>query len=288
AICDVNGDGHPDLVVADGSVTGGNLIVIPQDPSNPGHFLAATKVAAAPTYTGQSVANPAYGIACGNLNGDGHSMDVVMTSFATNASDNSTISASGTISIYPHDPAHPGSFLPRIDIPVQGLLHRVVIADLNHDGLPDIVVSNEGPYESPDQLGTAGVVVLLQNASQPGTFAAPVTYAADPAISVAVGDINGDGLPDLVIASPSSFSTDAIQVLLNDGSNPGTFGVPNDCGGSGTTACAALGNPVSVAIGDLNGDGLPDIATADGTGAVVMFQSPSAPGTFETATQVGS
>jgi hypothetical protein len=289
AICDVNGDGHADLVVSDGSASGGHLIVIPQDPSSPGQFLAASAVADTPTYSGATVPDPAYGIACGNLNGDGHSQDVVLVSFASDST-GAPIGASGMVSIFPHDPANPGHFLQRIDIPVAGLVHRVKIADLNNDGLPDLVIANEGVDGT--GVGAPGVAVLLQNAASPGTFAAPVTYATYPAISVAVGDLNGDGLPDLVIASPPSvgLSTglDAVQVLYNVGSSPGTFGsAPAPCDTSGNPECAGLGNPVSVAIGDLNHDGLPDIATADSTGAVVLFQSQSSPSEFETGVYIG-
>jgi len=49
-----------------------------------------------------------------------------------------------------------------------------------------------------------------------------------------------------------------------------------------------MGQPLSVAIGDLNGDGHPDIAVADGTSATVLLQSATTPGTFANPVQVGN
>jgi hypothetical protein len=282
AICDVNGDGVPDLLVSDGNTsTGGSLIIMLGTGS--GKFAQASKVAQPPTYTGVSapVPNAAYGLACGNLNGDGHSQDVVMTSFYTDASTGATYGGSGTLSIFFHDPNHLGGFLPRVDIPIAGLVRQVAIADVNHDGLPDIVVSNEGPGS--DSAGTPGAVVLLQNApATPGatpTFAAPVTYGSVSAVALAVADLNGDGYPDIVITSGygGQYSADDVEVMMNSGT--GTFGTP--------TSYSGFGNPASVAIGQLNGDTLPDIATADGTGAVVYMQNSSSPGTFQAGQLVG-
>jgi hypothetical protein len=48
-----------------------------------------------------------------------------------------------------------------------------------------------------------------------------------------------------------------------------------------------FGEPLSVAVGDVNKDGLPDIVVADSTTATLMVQSATSPGTFEAAVQVG-
>ena len=50
---------------------------------------------------------------------------------------------------------------------------------------------------------------------------------------------------------------------------------------------AALGQPLSVAIADLNGDGHPDIAIADGPSAGVIMQDAASLGTFSPVVQVG-
>ena len=284
AICDVNGDGLADLVVANGNYAGGSLVVIEQ--TAPGQFGPATTVGSMPTDTTDSatVPDPAYGIACGNLNGDGHSMDIVVTSFYEDLTSGFTYGGGAMVSLFLHDPNNPGGFLPRVDIPVQGLLHRVAIADVNGDGLPDIVVANEGAGS--DAYGSPGAVVLLQNTPAGATtpsFAAGVTFPTDSAVSIAVGDLNGDGLPDIVIASGYA-NADSVEVMFNTtpkGSSTVSFG--------NVLPYTGLGNPSSVAIGDLNHDGLPDIASSDGSGAVIYLQqSGAAAGTFAQAIQIGS
>jgi hypothetical protein len=186
------------------------------------------------------------------------------------------------VSLFLHDPNNPGSFLPRVDIAIPGIIHRVVIADVNGDGLPDIVVSNEG--QGYDLIGSPGAVVLLQNPPGSATpFAAPVTFQTDSAVSVAVADLNGDGLPDIVISSGYQ-NANAVEVLMNTtpkGSTQLSFAT--------AVAYAGYGNPASVAIGDLNHDSLPDIATADGTGSVIYVQQSGAnAGTFQPGIEVGS
>jgi hypothetical protein len=82
---------------------------------------------------------------------------------------------------------------------------------------------------------------------------------------VAIGDLNGDGKPDLAVASGSG-----ISVLLGGGD--GAFGVRSDYG----TGSA----PVSVAIDDLNGDGKPDLAVANRYANTVSVLAGGGDGTF--------
>ena len=88
---------------------------------------------------------------------------------------------------------------------------------------------------------------------------------------MAVGDLNGDGKPDLVVAN---YGSDTVSVLLNT-TTPGaatpSFAAKQDF----TTGT----DPVSVAVGDLNGDGKPDLAVANyGSNTVSVLLNTTAPG----------
>jgi hypothetical protein len=315
AICDVNADGHPDIVVTykineelngEPSGVGGGVNVILQNGSSPGTFLPFENIGSTPTPlnyiapstscasapcpeefegTAATYPNTSLGVACANLSGDSAAPpDIVMTSFSDyDTTTEAVLYDGGTVSIFFHDPANPGSFLPRVDLPVPGALHRVVIADVNGDGLPDIILADEAA--DPAGNGNSGAVVLLQNKpSSPGaqpTFAAPVWYETYSAIALAVGSLTGSALPDIVVASSEPEGTGSINVLLNTPGTPGTF--------QSAVVYSGLGNPVATAIGNLDGKigTLQDVALADGTGAAVMFNTSSSPGTLQAEALVG-
>jgi hypothetical protein len=127
---------------------------------------------------------------------------------------------------------------------VGSLPQSVAIDDLNADGKPDLAVANGSSND---------VSVLLGNGS--GGFSpaggSPFSVAGFPD-SVAAGDLDGDGKRDLVIANGGS---NDVSVLLGNGS--GGFSA---AGGSPFAVGTA---PTSVAVGDLNGDGQHDLATAN-------------------------
>jgi hypothetical protein len=151
----------------------------------------------------------------------------------------------------------------------------IAIGDVNGDGIPDLVVASEceigGCYGGE-------VSVLLGNGD--GTFQAAVAYSSGgiDAASVAIADLNGDGIPDLVVASDQCQGcTGSISVLLGNGDGTFQAAVFYNSGFTGAT---------SVAIGDVNGDGIPDLIAAGGSDVGVLLGNGD--GTFQPGITYGS
>jgi hypothetical protein len=116
------------------------------------------------------------------------------------------------------------------------------------------------------------------------SFSAAVAYPSGggmsaAAVSIVLGDLNGDGSLDVVVANHDASATGSgnVAVLLNDGD--GVFTAP--------TVLSASGNPLPIALGDVNGDGRLDLvagrtsATPEGMGSIAVFLNAGG-GTFAT------
>ncbi len=148
-----------------------------------------------------------------------------------------------------------------------GSVGSVALGDFNGDGDADLVATNY--YDS-------SVSVLLGNGN--GTFQSKVDYSAGPEpVSVAVGDFNGDGKADLVVANGND-GPSYVSVLLGNGD--GTFQSPANY--SVGSLLYPYMSPASVAVGDFNGDGKADLATANLFGNVSVLLG-NGDGTFQTA-----
>ena len=120
----------------------------------------------------------------------------------------------------------------------------VAVGDVNLDGRQDLAVAQSGSTPSL-------VSVLLGNGD--GSFQPARIFATGQgSLSVAIGDVNGDGRPDLVAAN---YYSNDVSVLLGNGD--GTFQAAQSFPTAGM-------NPVTVAVGDFNGDGRPDLAVTNG------------------------
>lgn len=216
AVGDINGDGKADLAVA--NATSNNVSILLG--TGTGTFGAATQY---------PVGGGPASIAIGDVTGDGKA-DVVVA----NATD-------GTVSVLPGTGTNtPGTaLLWKFNLTVKAL----TIGELNGDAWPELVMVGGDSHL---------VAVKLGAAAPKGNAPAMYTLGTHSPVGVAVGDVNNDGLADVVTANAN---TSTVTVLLGLGG--GLIRV------SGSYA-AGNGNQ-SVFIAELTGDGKADLATTNYT-----------------------
>jgi beta-lactam-binding protein with PASTA domain len=184
AVQDLNGDGHPDLVVTNAAI--GSVFVLLGN--GDGTFQAPVAY---------NIGAGSNDVAIADINGDGKP-DIV-------------VPAGGGVDVLLGN--GDGTFQPAIfTVTYDGSYTGIAIGDFNGDGKPDVAILS---------YASAGIVtVLLGNGD--GTFATPVNYPLDPANSypeaVAVADFTGNGILDLAVTNATTAN---LSVLVGNGD--GTF-----------------------------------------------------------------
>jgi hypothetical protein len=241
AVGDVNGDGIPDLVVADASTSQVSVFL----------GQAAGGYAAPVNYStvsgggfGGGTGSTPVSVTLADLTGTGK-LDII-TADTGGGGGGFGGGGNGAVSILANNGSGVFNLVGTATVGPQPT--KVLAADFNGDGNMDLVVSFTGGGGGRGGGAAGGASLLLGNGNR--TFQAAKTLAAGTiATSEAVADINKDGSPDIVLTNNGT--TGSVVVLKNNGN--GTFS---------TLGTYAVGiNPSAVAVADLNGDGFPDIVS---------------------------
>ena len=259
-ITDIDGDGNPDIVL--GGSSGGVYTLGGYDTPLPMYqilmgrgngtfvdspvYIQGTYGAAGNANIGQQE------IASADFNGDGK-LDVLVYN-------NSSIGAGSALAMLPGDGT--GALGAAVTSPLNIGATMLVAAKMNHDALTDAVLAgsvNAGPE----------LAVLFNQGN--GTFASEQDYPlAGSAVSLAVGDFNGDGIPDVAVGESGQ------GVFVFFGQSSGTLGSP--------VQVDASSNPIGLAAGSLTTDGRTDLVVADQTTGTLHVYLGNANGTFSTVT----
>jgi hypothetical protein len=244
ALADMNADGALDVVVAEGSGT--NETVYLGSGAAPIAFGAGTSAAS-------GLASGVVAVATGDFDGTGTTGFVVgIDSGADVAPIKNSGGASPTYSAY--------ALLAASAAPTSSA--SVVLGNFHKNGKLDVVAASD-----------AGAPDLFAG-NNDGTFAAAATVGTGlKVVSLAVGDFDRDGCLDLVGCDNASASS--IVVFLNSKATPGTFT---------TAAATSTGAAYSsgIAVGDVDGDGISDVVTANADGTVSILIG-KGDGTFKAA-----
>ncbi|QKJ29379.1 VCBS repeat-containing protein [Mucilaginibacter mali] len=254
---DIDGDGRPDLVFTNSET---NVISVMRNTATVGTlFNDASFAIKADFATGKQPS----AVKLYDMDGDGRP-DLVVNNIADR-----------TISVF-RNTAAPGnintnSFAQRMDYPVGAMPLSFCIGDMDGDGKPDILVANQAD----------NTVSFLRNASVPGGFTNASFSKTDlPVISspasIATGDIDGDGKPDMVI-------TNTVLGVGNDNNiaiyrNAGGNGVNTALFAPGFEMQYTEGAPVAVALADLDNDQKQDLLITTSYAKLIVYQNNATPG----------
>ncbi len=131
-----------------------------------------------------------------------------------------------------------GGFASESKVLVSSKLSALDSADIDGDGLPDLIATSD--------VDNQVLTLLNHGGTTPFTNYTTAAVGQGP-IALSLGDLNADGKLDVAVANKTSNN---VSVLLNQGG--GAFGAANNIAGPT--------QPFGIAIGDVDGDEIPDLA----------------------------
>ena len=285
-VADVNGDGKADVLTANSYTDAVGVLLGTGTGSFGAVIMFSTGVFTQP-----------YDLAVADVNGDGKA-DVLTANWGTNSAGvllGTGTGSFGTATIY--------------STGANSLPYNIAVADVNGDGKPDLLTANStsstagvllgtgtGSFGAVTAFGTGtnsyphGIAVADVNGDRKldlltantnstagvllgtgtGSFGAATTFStgsSSQSNDIAVADVNGDGQPDLLTAN---FNTNSAGVLLGTGT--GSFGAVTQFSMGGSSL------PSGIVAADVNGDGKPDLLTANSgssSAAVLLNTTPT-------------
>lgn len=257
-IADLDADGKPDLVMANQFA---NNVGVYRNLSTSGAAFTAGSLG---TRLDLATNNAPASVAVGDLDADGKP-DLVVTNYnSANISVYKNTSTVGSI-----------SFAAKVDFAAANNPTSALIADLDGNGQPEIIVANQG----------SNSISVYRNISDPGildntAFSAKVDYAANSfPQTVTAADFDGDGKPDLAFANSGSNTASVLQNTSTSGAafNAGSFAARVDY--------ITASSPVAIAGADFDGDGKNEmIVTNGGANSVSIFRNTSTLGVIDAGT----
>jgi hypothetical protein len=270
AVADLNGDGKLDVIVANSCGTSSSCkYYLRGFDGTVSVLLGNGNGTFRPAVAYSSGGETPVSVAVADVNGDGKPDIVVANECASGTNCNS---GNGSVGIMLGN--GDGTFQAAATYDSGGFLAvSLAVADFNGDSKPDLAVVHSSGSDGICCTSPA-LSVLLGNGD--GTFQPAVIYGGGGLTSVAIGDVNGDLRPDLVV---TSLADNKVHIFLGNGD--GTFQAqgPYNTGSQ---------SPVAVAIADLNGDGKLDLvvdhAVANGgINSLLGILLGNGDGTFQTA-----
>jgi beta-lactam-binding protein with PASTA domain len=236
----INKDGKADVVLAGYIPNGSPELAVLLNQGN-GTFAGELD------YT---LPSPVVSLVTGDFNGDG------LTDVAVGV--NPGAGNTGTSGVYVLLGQSNGTLTSPVKIDASLNPTGLVAADINGDGKSDLIVADQGAY-SPQINGA--LHVYLGNANGAFTAAAALTTSATNYSVAALGDLNGDGKLDLIVAGGVPGATSGtVNVYTLLGNGDGTFKAPVALAPAGQD-----GVVTSIALADVNRDGLLDVAIGNAT-----------------------
>ena len=243
--CDFDGDGKPDIAGSKFKDGKSNIMMLRNTST-----IAANNTTMSFAQSTIAISFPTFSVNCGDINGDGKP-DLVASRGGT--------STGNSIFVFQNTSAAIGSITfaapVQLDITLGAFAKQIAIRDLNRDGRPELVVTNDKSnniYIFENKL-TSTTIVANQFTRVDKVVTGAVS--ADGTLALETADLTGDGWPEIIV-SPNANAT---KVFILENSADGSLSFPT----VRNTPISGGANINDISIADFDRDGALDFVVAD-------------------------